>query len=84
MYNVTILQSPPPKFEDIQKTIYCDKAVEFLSQLHSNFDKEIEQLYKDRLHRTVNTKFHSTLDFRKSTERTDKSWKIAPLPPRLK
>lgn len=83
MYNVTILQSPPPKFEDIQKTIYCDKAVEFLSQLHSNFDKEIEQLYKDRLHRTVNTKFHSTLDFRKSTERTDKSWKIAPLPPRL-
>ncbi|XP_075981956.1 malate synthase-like [Anticarsia gemmatalis] len=83
MSKVVLLQSPPPKFEEIQKTIFSDAALEFLSQLHINFDDKIEQLYKDRLQRTVATKVFSTLDFKKSSERKDKSWKIAPLPSRL-
>ncbi|CAH1634817.1 unnamed protein product [Spodoptera littoralis] len=80
---VLFLQSAPPKFEEIQKTIFNDGAVDFIWRIHKTFEKQIEQLYKHRLQRTVITQTLSTLDFKKSPERNDKSWTIAPLPPRL-
>lgn len=80
---VLFLQSAPPKFEEIQKSIFSDGAVDFIWRIHKTFEKQIEQLYKDRLQRTVITQTLSTLDFKKSPERCDKSWTIAPLPPRL-
>lgn len=80
---VLFLQSAPPKFEEIQKSIFNDGAVDFIWRIHKTFEKQIEQLYKDRLQRTVITQTLSTLDFKKSPERCDKSWTIAPLPPRL-
>lgn len=83
MTKVLFLQSAPPKFEDIQKTIFNNEAVDFISRLHNKFDKRIDQLYKDRLRRTVTTQELSTLDFKKSPERSDKSWRVAPLPSRL-
>ncbi|XP_047027538.1 malate synthase 2-like isoform X2 [Helicoverpa zea] len=83
MSKVLLLQSPPPKFEDIQKSIFNEGAVDFLYRLHKTFEKSIEKLYKDRLRRTVTTQTLSTLDFKRSPERSDKSWTIAPLPPRL-
>lgn len=83
MTKVLFLQSAPPKFEDIQKTIFGEGAVDFLFRIHKTFEKQIEQLFRDRLRRTVSTQALSTLDFKKSPERNDKSWTIAPLPPRL-
>ncbi|KAJ8720988.1 hypothetical protein PYW08_006453 [Mythimna loreyi] len=83
MTKVLFLQSAPPKFEDIHKTIFSEGAVDFLFRIHKTFENQIEQLYKDRLQRTVTTRTLSTLDFKKSPERNDKSWTIAPLPSRL-
>lgn len=83
MNKVIFLQSAPPKFEDIQKTIFNDETIDLLYRLHKEFDVKIEQLFKDRLQRTVSIQALSTLDFKQSSERNDKTWKIAPLPSRL-
>jgi hypothetical protein len=83
MANVTLLQSPPPKLEEAQKTLFSKGATDFIETLHKKFDNKIEQLYKDRLRRTLNTRLHATLDFKSSPERLDKTWNIAPLPTRL-
>ncbi|XP_026736470.1 uncharacterized protein LOC113500024 [Trichoplusia ni] len=83
MSKVIFLQSAPPKFEDIQKTIFNDEAVDFLYRLHKEFDVKIEQLFKERLRRTVSIQALSTLNFKQSSERSDKTWKVAPLPSRL-
>ncbi|XP_023944882.1 uncharacterized protein LOC112050770 [Bicyclus anynana] len=82
MSGVLLLQSSPPKLEDVQKKIFNKGALEFLANLHRKFDLNIEQLYKNRVQRAVDMK-SCTLDFKLSSERLDKSWKIAPLPTRL-
>lgn len=83
MNKVIFLQSAPPKFDNIQKTIFNDEAVDFLYRLHKEFDVKIEQLFKERLQRTVSIQAVSTLNFKQSSERSDKTWKVAPLPSRL-
>lgn len=83
MENILLLQSPPPKFEDIQKIIFTNDALEFVSSLHRAFDVKIEQLYDNRRRRAVALQKFSVLNFKQSPERNDKSWKIAPLPTRL-
>lgn len=82
MANVLILQSPPPKLEDVQKKLFSKGAVEFLWKLHRKFSSEIDQLYQNRLARIVELQ-SGNLNFKKSPERDDKSWKIGPLPIRL-
>ncbi|KAJ0172668.1 hypothetical protein K1T71_011807 [Dendrolimus kikuchii] len=83
MENILLLQSPPPKFEDIHKTIFTKGALEFVSTLHRNFDAKIEQLYDNRHRRTIDLQSLPVLKFKQSPERNDKSWKITPLPTRL-
>lgn len=83
MSGVLLLQSSPPKLEDVQKKIFNKGALEFIAELHREFDLKIEQLFKKRVQRAVDIKSVSTLDFRSSPERVDKSWKVAPLPTRL-
>lgn len=83
MAHVIILQSPPPKLEDVQKKVFSAGALEFLANLHKEFDEEINQLYENRQKRAVELQSSPKLDFRKSPERLDRSWTIAPLPLRL-
>ncbi|XP_026496120.2 uncharacterized protein LOC113400684 [Vanessa tameamea] len=83
MAGVLLLQSSPPKLEDIQKRIFNKDALDFLANLHREFDLKIDQLYKNRLKTAVVLKSGSPLKFKESSERKDFSWKIAPLPPRL-
>lgn len=80
---IIILQSPPPKFEDIQKEIFCKEANDFLYKLHNIFEKRIGELYNKRLQRKVELKTKDVIDFKQSPERSDKKWKISPLPTRL-
>ncbi|KAI5635257.1 malate synthase domain-containing protein [Phthorimaea operculella] len=82
MAEVILLQSPPPKLEDVQKSIFNPAALEFLAKIHREFDSNIHQLYQNRLKRTVDLQSES-LEFKTSPERKDKTWKIAPLPTRL-
>lgn len=79
--NILLLQSPPPKFEDLQKTLFSNEVLEFLTALHTQFDVKIEHLFESRRRRAVEVL--SYVDFRRSSEREDKSWNIAPLPSRL-
>ncbi|CAG9782594.1 unnamed protein product [Diatraea saccharalis] len=83
MASVVLLQSPPPKLEDFQKTIFSTGATDFLESLHKKFSEKIENLYTDRLRRSVEIKVNCTLNFCNSPERNDKSWSVAPLPSRL-
>ncbi|XP_048481302.1 uncharacterized protein LOC119694354 isoform X2 [Plutella xylostella] len=83
MASVLLLQSPPPKLEEVQKSVYTDKALCFLAKIHRRFEADIEQLYKNRLRRKVELQRSGSLVFSQSAERIDKSWKVAPLPPRL-
>ncbi|CAH0397154.1 unnamed protein product [Chilo suppressalis] len=83
MANVILLQSPPPKLEEIQKTIFSKGANDFLESLHKKFSGNIEKLYTNRLRRSVEIKLKCTLTFGNSPERNDKAWSIAPLPSRL-
>ncbi|XP_034836388.1 uncharacterized protein [Maniola hyperantus] len=83
MSGILLLQSSPPKFEDVQKKIFNKGALEFVAKLHREFDLKVEQLYKKRVQRAVDINTTLTLDFKLSSERLDKSWKVAPLPTRL-
>ncbi|KAI8440984.1 hypothetical protein MSG28_009262 [Choristoneura fumiferana] len=83
MSEVILLQSPPPKLEEVQKKIFSVGALEFLANLHKEFDEDIDQLYKNRRKRSVELHTSFKLDFKKSPERLDRSWTIAPLPFRL-
>lgn len=81
--DIILLQSSPPKFEEVQKTVFNSSAQDFLVKLHRQFENKIEQLYKNRSRRSVELQTRGTLDFKKSPLRTDKNWKIASLPRRL-
>lgn len=83
MSEVILLQSPPPKLEEVQKKIFSVGALEFLANLHKEFDEDIDQLYKNRRKRSVELQTSFKLEFKKSPERLDRSWTIAPLPSRL-
>ncbi|XP_039748211.1 malate synthase-like isoform X2 [Pararge aegeria] len=83
MSSILLLQSSPPKLEDVQRKLYNKGALEFLVHLHREFDLKIEQLYKNRVQRAVDTKSVCKVDFKISSERLDKSWNVAPLPTRL-
>ncbi|KAM3966088.1 uncharacterized protein ACR2FA_012959 [Aphomia sociella] len=83
MSNIILLQSPPTKLEDVQKKIFSKDALEFIADLHYKFDSQIQALYKKRIQRSLEAKSDSYLNFISSPERSDKSWKIAELPPRL-
>lgn len=83
MSGVLLLQSSPAKLEDIQKRIFSKNALEFVANLHREFDTRIEDLYKNRLRRAINLKHDDTLNFKISSERNDLTWKVAPLPVRL-
>lgn len=83
MSGVLLLQSSPPKLEDIQKKIFNKGALEFLVNLHREFDCKVDQLYKNRLKTSVILKSGVSLNFKESPERKDLSWKVAPLPSRL-
>ncbi|XP_049878397.1 malate synthase-like [Pectinophora gossypiella] len=83
MADIILLQSPPPKLEEVQKNIFSKAAKDFLVNLHREFDSKIDLLYKNRLKRLVDLQTRPTLEFKKSIERNDKTWNIAPLPTRL-
>ncbi|CAK1542637.1 unnamed protein product [Leptosia nina] len=83
MSNLVLLQSPPPKLEDVQKKIFDKGAKEFLTKLHRQFDNRIDGLFQTRLRRAVELQSNNALSFKTSPERSDKTWKIAPLPSRL-
>ncbi|XP_063831953.1 malate synthase-like [Ostrinia nubilalis] len=83
MANMILLQSPPPKLEEVQKTIFSKDARNFLELLHREFNDKIEKLYRDRQQRYVENRSKVSLEFKVSSERNDKSWSIAPLPTRL-
>lgn len=83
MANVILLQSPPPKLEEVQKTIFSKGACDFIETLHKKFNVKIEKLYRDRLQRTVENRTKLTLEFKSSPQREDKTWKISTLPSRL-
>lgn len=83
MSEIIILQSPPPKFEDIQKNIFCKEANEFLCNIHAEFESRIAELYNKRLQRKVEVKTTKIIEFKQSPERTDQEWKVSPLPARL-
>ncbi|CAH4034953.1 malate synthase-like [Pieris brassicae] len=83
MANVLLLQSPPPKLEDVQKKIFDEGAKAFLGKLHRQFDKEVDELFRTRLQRMVELNAKKVLTFKASPERIDRSWKIASLPSRL-
>ncbi|CAK1589119.1 unnamed protein product [Parnassius mnemosyne] len=83
MSNVILLQSAPPKLVDIQKSVFSREAVEFVAKLHKTFDLKIENLYKNRLEKNVAIQTQNSLDFKKSSERSDSIWKVAPIPYRL-
>lgn len=81
--DIILLQSSPPKLEEVQKTVFDSAAKDFLVKLHREFENKIEQLYKNRFRRSVELQTLGTLDFKKSPQREDKNWKIASLPRRL-
>ncbi|XP_045539511.1 malate synthase, glyoxysomal-like [Papilio machaon] len=83
MTNITLLQSPPPKLVDVQKSVFSREALEFVSKLHRTFDFEIEKLYKGRFARNASIQTQNCLDFKISPERSDKTWKVGPIPSRL-
>ncbi|CAH0719107.1 unnamed protein product, partial [Brenthis ino] len=83
MSGILLLQSCPPKLEEIQKKIFCKGALEFIKNLHREFDSRIDQLYKNRLQLAVHLKHKDSLNFKVSAERSDITWKVAPLPVRL-
>lgn len=83
MTKIVFLQSPPPKLVEVQKSVFSPGAIEFLAKLHKSFDYNIETLYRGRLERNVAFKTKVNLQFKKSFERSDKSWKVAPVPSRL-
>ncbi|KAL4713421.1 hypothetical protein ACJJTC_010406 [Scirpophaga incertulas] len=82
MSNVVLLQSPTPKLE-VQSAIFTTDAVNFLEALHKKFHSKIEKLYRIRLQRTVELQTNCSLEFKRSPERRDKTWNVAPLPTRL-
>lgn len=83
--NVILLQPAPYKLEDVQKQIFSHEAQKFLIDIVNVFNKDVDKLYSDRLEKK---QFYHNNDklpvFKLSPERVDKSWKIAPLPTRLK
>lgn len=81
--NIILLQSPAPKLEENQKSVFNSTAQDFLVKLHRQFESKIEQLYKNRSRRSVELQTQGTLEFKKSPQREDKDWKIASLPSRL-
>ncbi|KPJ18853.1 Malate synthase, glyoxysomal [Papilio machaon] len=83
MTNINLLQSPPPKLVDVQKSVFSREALEFVSKLHRTFDFEIEKLYKGRFARNASIQTKNCLDFKISPERSDKTWKVGPIPSRL-
>ncbi|XP_013171761.1 PREDICTED: malate synthase, glyoxysomal-like [Papilio xuthus] len=83
MTKIILLQSPPPKLVDVQKSVFCQDALEFVSKLHRTFDFEIEKLYKDRFARNAAIQTRNSLDFKISPERNDTTWKVGPIPSRL-
>lgn len=83
--NIILLQPAPYKLEDVQKQIFSSEALKFLHDIVNVFDSDIDKLYSDRLEKK---QFYHNNDklpvFKLSPERADKSWRIAPLPNRLK
>ncbi|OWR44155.1 Malate synthase [Danaus plexippus plexippus] len=82
MTGVLLLQSSPPKLQDVQKKIFSKDALNFIANLHREFDTRIDKLYNERLRRSA-IKSAEGLNFKVSPERNDKSWKVGPLPIRL-
>lgn len=83
MTDIILLQSPPPKLVDVQKSVFCPEALEFVSKLHKTFDYQIEKLYKDRFAKKAAIQTQNSVDFKISAERSDRTWKIGALPSRL-
>ncbi|XP_013149037.1 PREDICTED: malate synthase 2, glyoxysomal-like [Papilio polytes] len=83
MTDIILLQSPPPKLVDVQKSVFCPEALEFVSKLHKTFDYQIEKLYKDRLSKNAAIQTQNSVDFKITAERSDRTWKIGALPSRL-
>jgi len=81
------LDVTPPRSEDFHafQVLFSELAKEFLCRLVSEFDKEVDQILRERtLKKLTYDNTVSLPDFKTSSARSDKSWKIDPLPKRLR
>ena len=81
------LDVTPPRSEDFHafQVLFSELAKEFLCRLVSEFDKEVDQILRERkLKKLTYDNTERLPDFKTSSARSDKSWKIDPLPKRLR
>ncbi|XP_029021757.1 malate synthase-like isoform X2 [Betta splendens] len=77
---------PPPGLETEYETLFTTDALLFLSELISTFDKEVDKVLWLRVSRKAQLDLSGDLpSFLEGTThiRTDPTWKVLPVPPRL-
>uniref|UniRef100_A0A4W4DR52 malate synthase n=1 Tax=Electrophorus electricus TaxID=8005 RepID=A0A4W4DR52_ELEEL len=80
------LEPPPPGLSTEFQTLFTSEALQFLSDLCSTFQPEVDKVLKMRTLRKVQLDLTGELpDFRKDTAhiRNDPSWRVSPVPSRL-
>uniref|UniRef100_V9KGI5 malate synthase n=1 Tax=Callorhinchus milii TaxID=7868 RepID=V9KGI5_CALMI len=80
------LEPPPPTLEEAFQTLLTPEATQFLADLVSTFDADIDEILRLRIARKVELDSHGGLpEFLPHTShiREDQSWKVQPVPRRL-
>ncbi|XP_068180987.1 malate synthase-like [Antennarius striatus] len=81
------LSPPPPGLEEEYQTLFTPDSLRFLHELISKFDEEVDKVLQFRVFRKskldLSGELPSFLD-RTVHIRTDPSWRVLPVPPRLR
>ncbi|XP_052006049.1 malate synthase-like [Xyrauchen texanus] len=81
------LETPPPGLEREFHTLFSSEALQFLCELISTFQPEVDKVLKLRVLRKVQLDLTGELPgFLKDTAhlRNDPNWRVSPVPPRLR
>ena len=85
---ITILNpqnNSDPEHQRLINSIFTEDAKEFLSKLITRFDRDVRDLLCNRRRTKIEYKLSGKLpSFKQSAATKDKSWRISPLPPRLR
>ena len=85
MITILNLQNESGSNQGLVDSIFTEDAKEFLSKLITRFDKDVSDLLCNRQKTKIEYNVSGKLPSFKQTEASeDKSWRIAPVPPRLR
>ncbi|XP_069679393.1 malate synthase-like [Periplaneta americana] len=82
---VVHVEAPPKGLEEVYEILLTPSAVQFVAELVETFDKQVDELHWYRLNRKCNLRrTWEKPQFMDSAVRTNKYWKVAQVPKKLR